>query len=57
MDLLSERGAVVGYNDPYKFCQRREDFNKETIELTHQNLSQYDCVAIVTEHPFTIPIL
>lgn len=53
MELLEEKGAVVDYNDPY-FPQtprmRKHKISKESIPLTKENLSEYDCVIIVTDH-------
>src|SRR5688572_10528866 len=54
MLLLSERGAVVHYNDPY-FPQlhkmRHYDYsNLKSVELTPTNLAAYDCVLLATDH-------
>ncbi len=51
IELLRERGALVAYNDPY-FPQvgrgRHYDLNMTCTPL--ENLGQYDCVMIVTDH-------
>jgi UDP-N-acetyl-D-glucosamine dehydrogenase len=54
MQLLSERGAIVNYNDPY-FPQlhkmRHYDYsNLKSVELTPANLAAYDCVLLATDH-------
>jgi UDP-N-acetyl-D-glucosamine dehydrogenase len=51
IELLKQRGAIVSYNDPY-FPHvghgRHYDLNMDGVSL--DNLSQYDCVLIVTDH-------
>lgn len=54
MQLLSERGAIVHYNDPY-FPQlhkmRHYDYSHlKSVELTPESLSSYDCVLLATDH-------
>ncbi len=53
MELLQARGARVGFNDPY-FAHlgkmRRYNFQLDSVELTPENLSQYDAVVITTDH-------
>lgn len=53
IDILTEKGAKVEYNDPY--CPvipktRKYDFGLRSIELTTDNLKQFDLVLIVTDH-------
>lgn len=53
IDLLSEKGAIVDYNDPYVPRlpkTRKYSFNKESVPLTEENLASYDCVVITTDH-------
>ena len=53
MELLQEKGASVDYNDPYvpKIPKlRKYKLNKNSIELTAENLNKYDCVVISTDH-------
>lgn len=54
LELLTQRGAVVDYNDPYfpaLFKMRHYDFsNKRSVELTAERLASYDCVLIATDH-------
>ncbi len=51
IELLQKRGAIVSYNDPYFPTVgrgRRYDLNMACAPL--ENLGQYDCVMIVTDH-------
>jgi UDP-N-acetyl-D-glucosamine dehydrogenase len=53
IELLEERGALVDYNDPYipkAPLTRKYKLDKESVELTPENLSAYDCVMIITDH-------
>lgn len=54
LELLTQRGALVDYNDPYfpaLFKMRHYDFsNKRSVELTTERLASYDCVLIATDH-------
>src|SRR5271170_4045517 len=54
LELLTARGAVLDYNDPYfpaLFKMRHYDFSSmKSVELTPQNLASYDCVLIATDH-------
>ncbi|HEY6465747.1 MAG TPA: nucleotide sugar dehydrogenase [Candidatus Acidoferrales bacterium] len=54
LELLTERGAVLDYNDPYfpaLFKMRHYDFsNMRSVELTPEKLGGYDCVLIATDH-------
>ena len=54
LELLTARGALIDYNDPYfpaLFKMRHYDFSdKRSIELTPENLSAHDCVLIATDH-------
>lgn len=54
LELLTQRGALVDYNDPYfptLFKMRHYDFsNKHSVELTAELLASYDCVLIATDH-------
>ncbi|MDD5541793.1 MAG: nucleotide sugar dehydrogenase [Acidobacteriia bacterium] len=53
MELLLEKGATVDYNDPYfptLHKMRKYDFKKDSVPLTPENLAQYDCVVIATDH-------
>lgn len=53
IQLLEEKGALVDYNDPYipeipKL--RKYDFNKKSVPLTGDNIREYDCVVVATDH-------
>ena len=51
IELLQKRGALVSYNDPYFPTVgrgRQYDLNMTCAPL--DNLEQYDCVVIVTDH-------
>ena len=51
--LLSEKGAVVDYSDPHvpSFPKMRKySFSMDSIELTSESLSSYDCVLLATDH-------
>jgi UDP-N-acetyl-D-glucosamine dehydrogenase len=54
LELLSARGAVLDYNDPYfpaLHKMRHYDFsNMKSVELSADRLASYDCVLIATDH-------
>ena len=54
LELLTERGAKVDYNDPYfpsLFKMRHYDFsNLRSTNITPERLASYDCVLIATDH-------
>lgn len=53
IELLTEKGAVVDYNDPHvpkTHRMRRYDFRMSSVPLTPRNLKKYDCVVISTNH-------
>lgn len=53
MDILTKKGVCVDYSDPYipeLPKTRHYDFKKKSIELTENNLQNYDCVIISTDH-------
>ena len=54
LELLTARGAVLDYNDPYfpaLHKMRHYDFsNMKSVELSPQRLASYDCVLIATDH-------
>lgn len=53
MELLQKRGATVDYNDPYiprLSKMRKYEFGLESVSLTAETLSHYDCVLIATNH-------
>jgi UDP-N-acetyl-D-glucosamine dehydrogenase len=54
LELLSARGAVLDYNDPYfpaLHKMRHYEFsNMRSVELSPDRLASYDCVLIATDH-------
>jgi UDP-N-acetyl-D-glucosamine dehydrogenase len=54
LELLTDRGATLEYNDPYfpaLFKMRHYDFSHmRSVKLTPENLASYDCVLIATDH-------
>ena len=52
LELLTARGAVLDYNDPYFAAlhkMRHYDFsNMRSVDLTPESLAKYDCVLIAT---------
>jgi UDP-N-acetyl-D-glucosamine dehydrogenase len=54
LELLSARGALLDYNDPYfpaLHKMRHYDFsNMRSVELSPERLASYDCVLIATDH-------
>jgi UDP-N-acetyl-D-glucosamine dehydrogenase len=54
LELLTDRGAIVDYNDPYfpaLFKLRHYDFSHmRSVNLTPETLASYDCVLIATDH-------
>jgi len=53
LELLRERGALLGYSDPHvpAFPKMREhQFDLKSMPLNAQSLLQQDCVVLVTDH-------
>ena len=53
MEILLEKGAEVDYNDPYipeLPSMRMYDIKRTSVELSKENLAEYDCVLISTDH-------
>lgn len=53
IELLRERGAVVGYNDPHIPVippTRRYRLNMKSVGLDKKKIAEYDCVVIATDH-------
>jgi UDP-N-acetyl-D-glucosamine dehydrogenase len=54
LELLTGRGAVLDYNDPFfpmLFKMRHYDFsNMRSVALSPDRLANYDCVLIATDH-------
>jgi UDP-N-acetyl-D-glucosamine dehydrogenase len=51
IELLQKDGAQVSYHDPYfPFIGKGRKYNLQMKCATLENLGQYDCVVIVTDH-------
>ena len=53
IELLTQKGAEVDYNDPYVPATdkvRIYDTKKHSVPLTKETLRLYDCVVIATDH-------
>jgi UDP-N-acetyl-D-glucosamine dehydrogenase len=51
IELLKQRGAIVSYNDPYfPYVGRGRHYDLDMDGVPLNNLGQYDCVLIVTDH-------
>lgn len=53
IEILRHKGADVDYNDPHiakLWTMRHYDYDKESVELTPENLAAYDAVLISTDH-------
>jgi UDP-N-acetyl-D-glucosamine dehydrogenase len=51
IELLQKEGAKVSYNDPFfAYVGRGRKYNLEMKNTPLENLGQYDCVVIVTDH-------
>ena len=51
IELLKQRGAVVSYNDPFfPYVGRGRHYDLDMHGVSLDNLAQYDCVLIVTDH-------
>jgi UDP-N-acetyl-D-glucosamine dehydrogenase len=51
IELLQKQGALVSYHDPYfKFVGRGRKYDLQMNCASLENLAEYDCVLIVTDH-------
>src|SRR5271165_365513 len=51
IELLQKQGAEVSYNDPHlPFVGRGRKYDLQMKSVSLDNLGQYDCVLIVTDH-------
>ncbi len=53
MSLLEEKGAQIAYSDPHVpvFPRKRDYFFElKSVELSQDNIQQYDCIIIATDH-------
>jgi UDP-N-acetyl-D-glucosamine dehydrogenase len=51
MKILSDKGAVLSYTDPYVPTVREEGFALESVDIGGGRLGTVDCVVILTAHP------
>lgn len=50
IEILNKKGAIISFNDPYVENIRVGTSVFASIELNKENLSQYDCAVIATDH-------
>lgn len=53
VELLTEKGAEVDFNDPYipkTKKMRMYDLKKSSVPLTAETIRKYDCVVVATDH-------
>lgn len=51
IEILKEKGAIVSYNDPFfPYVGRGRHYDLDMHNTPLENLDQYDCVMIVTDH-------
>jgi UDP-N-acetyl-D-glucosamine dehydrogenase len=51
IELLKQRGAIVSYNDPFfPYVGRGRHYDLDMHGVPLDDLAQYDCVLIVTDH-------
>jgi UDP-N-acetyl-D-glucosamine dehydrogenase len=50
MRMLSEKGAVLSYNDPFVPSLRMNGHTLQSVELTAINIESQDCIIILTDH-------
>jgi UDP-N-acetyl-D-glucosamine dehydrogenase len=50
MRMLSEKGAVLSYNDPFVSTLRMNGNTLKSVELTSVNIESQDCIIILTDH-------
>ncbi len=53
MEILRSKGVVVSYSDPHvpAFPKMREhSFDLKSVELNAENIQNYDCIVIATNH-------
>lgn len=61
MEQMQNHGAIVEYSDPYVPVfpkMRRYKFNLTSIEINLENIKEYDCVVVGTNHDnFDYPLI
>jgi len=58
MRLLSEKGAVLSYNDPLVPTLRLGSKVLNSVDISRTEIAKYDCVVILTDHSdYDIPMI
>jgi UDP-N-acetyl-D-glucosamine dehydrogenase len=57
MELLRDKGARVSYHDPYVPQVRCGGELLHSLPLTEEALSAQDCVVLVTDHDYDLPLV
>ncbi len=61
MQLLSDKGAIVNYADPFVPVfpsMRKYHFELHSVELTESVIESYDCILLATNHDcFDYPMI
>jgi UDP-N-acetyl-D-glucosamine dehydrogenase len=50
MRMLSEKGAILSYNDPFVPTLRMNGKTLKSVELASVNIESQDCIIILTDH-------
>ena len=50
MRMLSEKGAILSYNDPFVPTLRMNGKTLKSVELTSATIKSQDCIIILTDH-------
>jgi UDP-glucose 6-dehydrogenase len=50
MRMLTEKGAVLSYNDPFVTALRMNGNTLKSVELTSAYIESQDCIIILTDH-------
>jgi UDP-N-acetyl-D-glucosamine dehydrogenase len=50
MRMLSEKGAILSYNDPFVPALRINGNTLQSVELTTAVIASQDCIIILTDH-------
>jgi UDP-N-acetyl-D-glucosamine dehydrogenase len=50
MRMLTEKGAILAYNDPFVTTLRMNGKALQSIDLTPANIQTQDCIIILTDH-------
>src|SRR5262245_13225577 len=50
MRMLTEKGAILSYKDPFVTALRMNRNTLKSVELTSANIESQDCIIILTDH-------